>query len=105
MRTVVYPGSFDPITNGHLDVVQRAAKMFDQVILAVANNETKHPLFSLAATAAQAELPALNQAARGTTETFFAGAWQRYGFHEDGLLSAHRLSSQLLARDPWPERM
>ena len=47
MRTVVYPGSFDPITNGHLDVVQRAAKMFDQVILAVANNETKHPLFSL----------------------------------------------------------
>jgi predicted NAD/FAD-binding protein len=65
----------------------------------------EHPLFSLAATAAQAELPALNQAARGTTETFFAGAWQRYGFHEDGLLSAHRLSSQLLARDPWPERM
>ena len=64
----------------------------------------EHPLFSLAATAAQAELPALNQAARGTTETFFAGAWQRYGFHEDGLLSAHRLAGQLLARDPWPER-
>jgi predicted NAD/FAD-binding protein len=64
----------------------------------------EHPLFSLAATAAQAELPALNQAARGTTETYFAGAWQRYGFHEDGLLSAHRLSSQLLKRDPWPEQ-
>jgi pantetheine-phosphate adenylyltransferase len=47
MRTVVYPGSFDPITNGHLDVVQRAAKMFDRVILAVARNEGKHPLFSL----------------------------------------------------------
>ena len=47
MRTVVYPGSFDPITNGHLDVVQRAAKMFDRVILAVARNEGKQPLFSL----------------------------------------------------------
>lgn len=63
----------------------------------------EHPLFSLAATAAQAELPALNQAALGTTETFFAGAWQRHGFHEDGLHSAHRLATQLLARDPWPE--
>lgn len=62
----------------------------------------EHPLFSLAATAAQAELPALNQSALGTTETFFAGAWQRYGFHEDGLLSAHRLAAQILARDPWP---
>ena len=62
-----------------------------------------HPLFSLAANAAQAELPALNQAALGTTETFYAGAWQRHGFHEDGLHSAHRLAAQILARDPWPE--
>ena len=62
----------------------------------------EHPLFSLGATSAQTELPALNQSATGTTETYFAGAWQRYGFHEDGLLSAHRLSTQLLARDPWP---
>ncbi len=62
-----------------------------------------HPLFSLAATAAQAELPELNQAALGKTETFYAGAWQRHGFHEDGLYSAHRLAAQILARDPWPE--
>lgn len=48
MRTVIYPGSFDPITNGHLDVVQRAAKLFDQVIVAVATNESKNPLFSIA---------------------------------------------------------
>ncbi len=47
MRTVVYPGSFDPITNGHLDVMQRAAKLFDRVILAVAKNEGKKPLFTL----------------------------------------------------------
>jgi predicted NAD/FAD-binding protein len=50
---------------------------------------------------AQAELPALNAAARGRTETYFAGAWQRYGFHEDGLLSAERLGELLLGRDPW----
>jgi pantetheine-phosphate adenylyltransferase len=47
MRTVIYPGSFDPVTNGHLDVIQRAAKLFDRVIVAVARNESKSPLFSL----------------------------------------------------------
>lgn len=47
MRTVIYPGSFDPLTNGHLDVVQRAAKLFDRVIVAVADNERKRPLFPL----------------------------------------------------------
>ena len=47
MRTVIYPGSFDPFTNGHLDLVQRAGKLFDQVIVAVAQNESKGPLFSL----------------------------------------------------------
>lgn len=48
MRTVIYPGSFDPFTNGHLDIVQRAAKLFDTVIVAIANNgEKKTPLFTL----------------------------------------------------------
>jgi len=47
MRTAIYPGSFDPLTNGHLDVVQRAAKLFDHVVIAVAKNEGKHPLFTL----------------------------------------------------------
>jgi len=61
----------------------------------------EHPLFSLGAVRAQAELPALNLAARQATQTFFVGAWQRYGFHEDGLLSAFRLCEQLLGRDPW----
>lgn len=46
MRTVIYPGSFDPLTNGHLDVIQRATKLFDRVIVAVARSEAKHPLFS-----------------------------------------------------------
>src|SRR3954451_19351889 len=47
MRIVIYPGSFDPITNGHLDIIQRAAKLFDRVIVAVARNEAKNPLFTL----------------------------------------------------------
>jgi pantetheine-phosphate adenylyltransferase len=47
VRIAIYPGSFDPLTNGHLDVVQRAAKLFDRVIVAVAKNESKHPLFTL----------------------------------------------------------
>ncbi len=46
-RTAIYPGSFDPLTNGHLDVIQRAAKLFDRVIVAVAENEGKQPLFTL----------------------------------------------------------
>lgn len=48
MRTVIYPGSFDPLTNGHLDVIQRATKLFDRVIVAVAQNESKNPFFTLA---------------------------------------------------------
>ncbi len=47
MRTVIYPGSFDPMTNGHLDLVQRATKLFDRVIVAVARSDSKRPLFSL----------------------------------------------------------
>src|SRR5690242_19063609 len=46
MRTAIYPGSFDPLTNGHLDVVQRAAKLFDRVVVAVAKSEDKCPLFT-----------------------------------------------------------
>lgn len=47
MRTAIYPGSFDPLTNGHLDVLKRATKLFDRVIVAIARNESKSPMFSL----------------------------------------------------------
>jgi pantetheine-phosphate adenylyltransferase len=47
MRMAIYPGSFDPLTNGHLDVIQRATKLFDRVVVAVAKNESKSPLFDL----------------------------------------------------------
>ena len=46
MRRVIYPGSFDPITNGHLDVINRAATLFDEVVVSVAFNEQKQGLFS-----------------------------------------------------------
>ncbi len=46
MRRAIYPGSFDPVTNGHLDVIERARKLFDEVIVAVAHNDQKQP-FSL----------------------------------------------------------
>ncbi len=47
MRTAVYPGSFDPVTNGHLDVVARAATLFDEVVVAVLVNAAKSTLFSV----------------------------------------------------------
>lgn len=43
----IYPGTFDPITNGHIDIVTRAATMFDQVVLAIAASPSKKPMFSL----------------------------------------------------------
>jgi pantetheine-phosphate adenylyltransferase len=47
VRRIVYPGTFDPITNGHLDVVERALQLFDEVVLAIAADSTKKPLFGL----------------------------------------------------------
>ncbi len=47
LRRIVYPGTFDPVTNGHLDVVGRALQLFDEVVLAIAGDSTKKPLFSL----------------------------------------------------------
>lgn len=49
MRRAIYPGSFDPVTNGHLDVIERACRLFDEVIVAVAGNDQKQPLFPLQA--------------------------------------------------------
>ncbi|MES2672952.1 MAG: pantetheine-phosphate adenylyltransferase [Pseudomonadota bacterium] len=47
MRKVVYPGTFDPITNGHIDLVERACRLFDRVVVAVAASDRKNPLFTL----------------------------------------------------------
>ncbi|WP_440906461.1 pantetheine-phosphate adenylyltransferase (plasmid) [Catenovulum sp. SX2] len=45
--TAIYPGTFDPITNGHLDLIERASRMFDKIIVGVANSPSKQPLFDL----------------------------------------------------------
>lgn len=47
MRKAVYPGSFDPVTNGHLDIIRRGAQVFDKLIVAVGANPNKRPIFSL----------------------------------------------------------
>ena len=46
LKLAVYPGTFDPITNGHLDVINRAIRLFDRLVVGVAENPSKHPLFS-----------------------------------------------------------
>jgi len=47
IKRAIYPGTFDPITNGHLDIITRACKMFDEIIVAVADSEAKKPMFTL----------------------------------------------------------
>lgn len=47
MRRAIYPGSFDPITNGHIDIIQRAASLFDELTIAVVQNKSKSPLLTL----------------------------------------------------------
>ncbi len=47
IKKAIYPGTFDPITNGHLDIIRRACHMFDEIIIAVAESHAKKPMFSL----------------------------------------------------------
>jgi pantetheine-phosphate adenylyltransferase len=46
-KIAIYPGSFDPLTNGHLDIIRRGAKLFDRLIVAILNNTSKQPLFTV----------------------------------------------------------
>lgn len=47
IRKAIYPGTFDPVTNGHIDIIRRACHMFDEIIVAVAESQAKKPMFSL----------------------------------------------------------
>jgi pantetheine-phosphate adenylyltransferase len=47
MRRAIYPGSFDPVTNGHLDIIERGSKLFDEIIIAILVNTEKHALFTI----------------------------------------------------------
>lgn len=53
--TAIYPGTFDPITNGHTDLIERASRLFNRVVVAIAENPKKTPLFTLAERVAMAE--------------------------------------------------
>jgi pantetheine-phosphate adenylyltransferase len=47
MKTIVYPGTFDPVTNGHIDLVERASRLFDRVVIGIASSQRKSPLFTI----------------------------------------------------------
>ena len=47
MKTIVYPGTFDPITNGHIDLIERTSKLFDKIVVGIASSEKKNPLFTI----------------------------------------------------------
>ncbi len=64
MRIAVYPGSFDPLTNGHLDIIRRASRLFDRLIVSVADNAAKSPVF-----AAEERVAMIREAIRGIPRT------------------------------------
>ena len=70
LRRIVYPGTFDPITNGHIDVVGRALQLFDEVVLAIAADSTKKPLFTLGERQAMAEKALVDFGARVRVTAF-----------------------------------
>jgi predicted NAD/FAD-binding protein len=108
-------GAIEPATHYWMNRLQGVSEVEDYFVTIgspqridprriVARLEYTHPVFDLAAVRAQAELPQLAERARGGTETYFAGSYHRYGFHEDAFASAVDLSRRLLGRDPWDYR-
>ncbi|HEV7645167.1 MAG TPA: pantetheine-phosphate adenylyltransferase [Pyrinomonadaceae bacterium] len=75
MRRAIYPGSFDPITNGHLDIIGRSCKLFDEIIIAVLDNPDKNPLFSVEERCAMIEdvLPSITRDGCDIGVVHFAG--------------------------------
>ena len=75
-RVAVYPGSFDPLTNGHLDIIARSTRIFDRVVVAILVNESKQPLFSLSERVAMAREALLG--VRGAEVDTFDGLLVEY---------------------------
>ncbi len=80
MRRAIYPGSFDPVTNGHLDVIERARKLFDEVIVAVAINDEKQPLFAPDERLAMLRKAITVDAVRVAIETIFLMPKEEYTY-------------------------
>ena len=76
MKIAVYPGSFDPITNGHLDILERASKVFDKIIVLVASNPNKHSRFSIEDRVAMIEEATTNF--KNVVVDFYDGLTVRY---------------------------
>ncbi|RBP38014.1 phosphopantetheine adenylyltransferase [Roseimicrobium gellanilyticum] len=73
MRKGIYPGSFDPITNGHLDVLARAARLFDELVVAVARDNQKASLFTMEERVAMIEASAKEMGLENVRVTLFSG--------------------------------
>ncbi len=85
MRRAIFPGSFDPLTNGHLDIITRSLPLFDEIIIAVLNNPDKHPMFSVTERCEMIEeiLPSIDGGACCLIVRSFSGLTAEFAKHCD----------------------
>ena len=86
MKRAIFPGSFDPLTMGHLDIIERSVDLFDEMIIAVLNNPDKHPMFSPEERCAMIERVLEDFDSKGCTMIVesFQGLLVDYAKHRDG---------------------